>query len=523
MFHINKLRYLLLLVVISASLSCNKFLNVTPNNNLSGNNFWTKTSDYEGYTAGLYNQLRSYLCNSTAFFMVTGEFRYGLWENVSGQNRGGGTLNDMLSELTSNNMNGIYSSSQDWVSGYGYSKINDWATWYTIIQDCNILQAQVAENKDDVLSANDQKRYNAEAVFVRNLCYFLMVRLYGDVPYYTEAYASEPTTRTAMKDVVNNCVEDLKSVADDLPWTLVSETSGYYATRASRAAVYALIMNLDMWNATFDSENKTHYYQETDSVGSILINQNEGYYQLMPISTLEQSKEIFRGFTKESIFTIPSNYNLGETFTSVAQMGFFTLAGTNYDPDNADAKSALYLNSDYLTKLYPNTNDSRFRIWFGGADNYSSHDGNFEFYKFYNIDQIDGGSTDSKILFRMADAILLRAEALNYLGRTDESVAMLNLIKTRAGTPAYSVAGGGGETAGANKDLESEIIWERLREFIGEGSFFYDVVRTKAIINSTYFKNTMTSDAFNLKAWTWPLSPSVRDQNPNITLNTYWQ
>jgi hypothetical protein len=162
-------------------------------------------------------------------------------------------------------------------------------------------------------------------------------------------------------------------------------------------------------------------------------------------------------------------------------------------------------------------------LWFGAPDNYTAHDGTFEFYKFYNIDQVNGGSTDSKILFRMADAILLRAEALNNLGKFDEAVNMLNLVKLRAGTTAYNGAGGSGESTGVNKDLEKEIIWERLREFIGEGSFFYDAVRTKAIINTTFFKNIMTSDAFNLRAWTWPLSPSVREQNPNITLNTYWQ
>ena len=37
-----------------ASTGCKKFLNVTPVDNLSGNNYWKSEGDVEAYTAGIY-------------------------------------------------------------------------------------------------------------------------------------------------------------------------------------------------------------------------------------------------------------------------------------------------------------------------------------------------------------------------------------------------------------------------------------------------------------------------------------
>lgn len=62
------------------------------------------------------------------------------------------------------------------------------------------------------LSAVEVERYRAECKFLRNLAYFFMVRIFGDVPYYTEAYAAAPLPRMDKTVVLKTCLADLQTV-----------------------------------------------------------------------------------------------------------------------------------------------------------------------------------------------------------------------------------------------------------------------------------------------------------------------
>ena len=71
------------------------------------------------------------------------------------------------------------------------------------------------------------------------------------------------------------------------------------------------------------------------------------------------------------------------------------------------------------------------------------------------------------IVFRLADAILLYAEALNNLGESNDALREVNRIRQRAGAPDFTDA----------DNLDASIYWERVRELMGEGQYFYDLVR----------------------------------------------
>ncbi len=44
-----------------------------------------------------------------------------------------------------------------------------------------------------------------------------MVRMFGDVPYYTEAYFANPLPRTDKSVVLKNCLVDLQTFLDNDP------------------------------------------------------------------------------------------------------------------------------------------------------------------------------------------------------------------------------------------------------------------------------------------------------------------
>src|SRR5690606_31612837 len=90
----------------------------------------------------------------------------------------------------------------------------------------------------------------------------------------------------------------------------------------------------------------------------------------------------------------------------------------------------------------------------------------------------DFNPDDNHIVFRYVDPILLRAEALAELNRDEEARQVVNVVRNRAGASPATVETG--------EELKDFIWWERVRELMGEGHFFYDLVRTKKVINSDY-------------------------------------
>src|SRR3546814_11283577 len=126
--------------------------------------------------------------------------------------------------------------------------------YYQVIQSANIL-IKALEDGIEELSEAETKRYIAECVFIRSFTYFWMVRLYGDVVYYTDAYHSEPLPREDMVSVINKSIADMKAHKDDLPWTYADPA--LRGVRASRGGDVALLLNLNRWNAGFDTPDKT--------------------------------------------------------------------------------------------------------------------------------------------------------------------------------------------------------------------------------------------------------------------------
>src|SRR5690606_35286450 len=78
----------------------------------------------------------------------------------------------------------------------------------------------------------------------------------------------------------------------------------------------------------------------------------------------------------------------------------------------------------------------------------------------------------------------------------------------------YSGDGGG--------PLQNFIFSERCRERIGEAHRYFDLIRTRRIMNSGWTRTPMNIDQYNRRAWTWPLHESARIYNPQIVLNEYW-
>ncbi|MGY3053008.1 hypothetical protein ACVWYG_001205 [Pedobacter sp. UYEF25] len=504
----KKITFILLVGMVFTSLSgCKKFLNVTPIDNLSGNNYWKSTDDVEGYANGLYARLRTK-------FTGTGNFSF----NAADLRCSPATVQGGVTGMTAFIRNDVTAANNDsFYLPYIFGNINKWQVWYDVIQGANIMYKEVGDMDPAVISDAKRKTYQAEAVFLRNLCYFFMVRLYGDVPYYTEAYHEKALPRMDQVLVMKSCIADMMAVREDLP--VRYDDQGKNGNRAMRGGAIGLLMHMNQWAASFDKGNERPYYEATVSLGNELATYSQ--YSLVRPLNVQNNKKLFKGGTNEVLFEFISNVNYGEGSNSLTYSSDF-FSHYPYKGSPTKTESNGYYAADFMKKLFPLSEpDLRRDVW---LETYDLGTYAFQLKKYTNtyISGTDFGvfNDDNVVVFRLADMLLLAAEAANDLGNDATAISYVNQVRDRAGK---SPLGSTGET------LAYDIYLERTRELFCEGQYYYDLVRTRRILpgegSSSQIApgSTISPSDFNNGAWTWSIDASALANNPFMTLNNYWR
>ncbi|MBB6238648.1 hypothetical protein HDC90_003290 [Pedobacter sp. AK013] len=484
--------------------SCKKFLDIQPLDKLTGNNFFQSKEDV---VANIYNLSRIVFgkYNETHFIGATGEYRSGevLYESQSDL----APAREFVEILGKNNLLFLISGGRPW-DFYNFGRITDWTAYYQAIQGANILIAKLDEGVPGV-SESEKNSFKAEAAFIRSLSYFTMVRLYGNVVYYTDAFHSAAQPRENFVSVLNKCIADLKTYKNSIAWTYTDPS--LKGVRASRGSIVALMMEMNMWNAGFDPNNAQKYYQETADLGKELIASNA--YRLLPIN---EWATVVKGRSDESLFEFYRSINYGDANANIAPIADMFLHYPYKRPEYTHRVSFAYYRGEYMQKLFQDGSDKRITSWFN--EDIFADNGKFMMLKFaqnsFSTGEEDANPDNTFMVFRYGGEILLAAEALANLGEDTESIKLLNMVRDRAQASKYT--GGGGSA------LKDFIFYERSRELIGEGHHYFDLVRTKRILSNQWSYNVLTADKFSRGAWTWPINSSALNNNPYMVLNEYW-
>ncbi|MCX2473759.1 RagB/SusD family nutrient uptake outer membrane protein [Pedobacter sp. MC2016-05] len=504
--------------------SCKKFLNVTPIQAQSGNNFWKTRQDVEDFTNGIYAQLREKVAGRPAFFRSYDkmffpaiELRNNNVTNVSALESAAGT--NVVNALIANNMRFIVSAPAIGANNHNPNypgilrDIMSWDGWYDIIASSNIMYAEVDNVPANAISDADRLKYKAEAVFLRNLSYMYICKLFGDAVYYTEPYHTKSLPRTPQVQVLNKCIADLKANFENLPLEYSDPTAK--GMRPTRGAAVALMMHLNMWAAAFDNGDKKVYYTAVTELAKTLDTYTN--YRLLTVNE-ENTKLIFKGRSDENLFSILQDNTLTEGFSIPATYSNF-VSHTPITGKVGKVNSSYAYTKSFIEKIFvPGVADNRVTVWF---ENYNSGTGTFQFKKFNNLVSEGSGldtytkSDDSAIIFRLPDCLLLAAEAFAELNDDENAKLYANRVREVANALPLNTTG---------EDLKKDIYYERCRELIGEGQYSFDLIRTRRITDSEYTANPMTVSNFNAGAWTWPLTISTQERaaNPYLVGNNFW-
>lgn len=498
----------LLLAVISLT-SCKDLMRVRNEEKLSGDEFWAEGSeaDVEAFALSMFGFFRQATMMDAAFFVNTGDLRAApvVPYNTS--------ENHYVRRLTANSLNQLISDQGNYLG----INITRWSMFYRVVQSANML----LENIEIVPGLSEQKiqEYRLEAIFMRNLTYFMLARVFGDVVYYTEPLNQVSLPRSNMVEVLRLCLADLQTILDEdpdylyMPWV---QSGAKMGIRPNRGSVLLLMMHINMWLARFDTARSASYYEQAANLGQVLVEDNGESYYLLDIN---RSPEIFRGGSAETLFEIAQNINTGEIFTTGLGNGSANFSNlVTYKYTASLIRPIIYYQADFLQRLFPpDETDGRREAWFD--ENIYQIDGSpKEIIKFLQPD-VSGDSPTSnagnQIVFRYADAILLYAEALvESNGSESRALELLNMVRERAGAAAVASSGDA---------LRDDIYWERTRELIGEGQYFYDLVRTGKIHDPAYCYHTISRSNFNQGAWTWPIHPDAFLNNTRMTYNLFWR
>jgi len=491
---------LLLLLFFS---SCEKLLNIDSQHLVNQENKWKDINDARASLMGIYGLVRSALAESNGHW-IYGDIRQGPF--VSDARRD-------LQEIIDGRLNS---------SSPLLTQLSNWRKFYAAINAANLF----IENSEKIV-ANDRQYTEsnwridiAQARALKGFCYFLLARIWGDAPIWDKAYESSfPTMKqSTQEEVLSYAENELKSALKILPFRYGSISDEVYPVERyhgsdftkwdgvlfNRLSVNAILAHLTAWSGK--------YMESSVYSNFVLTNASKAVATYVNSSSLTTSDGFFYTSSNSQIVAFPFKWSAMES-SFEGHIEQLTLASPLVSKQTPD----LYIPSSTIVGIFQERGDQRFNVSATGEVStlYFSEFGSIR-PLFSKIKVIRGGGADgsfplfsSAIVFsRLEDMALLRAEALYVLGDYDVARTLLNQVRVARNL----------NSADANKNLLDEIFLERNKELMGEGHFWFDLVR--------YYKIKGDDLAFNKlihnKGIFWPIAKEVLAGNPSLKQNPYW-
>jgi hypothetical protein len=365
----------------------------------------------------------------------------------------------------------------------------DWKALYIDIKNANQVLENIPSIKDATLDAgNRRNQILAEASGIRAYAYFNLVRLFGAVPLVLKTPSSIAETqpsKASVDQVYAQIITDLEYAAANAMSS--SANKGIF----TKGAANALLAKVYASKPTPDWNKVNTYCDATIANGYSLFNNFSGLFDEANENNTESIWEMqFDGSQH-------SNWMPG------------IIVGTGwkrFDTPTNDLVQAYDNEGDLIRK---NASISFKDVSSDGwSDNYWPKSK----YPFVNKYRADTKSNN--YMLRLADILLLKAEALNEISASgwSQSKVLVDQIRTRvslAGTPANDQA-----------TMRLAVEKERRLELAFEGHRWFDLLRTNRAITVMNAQKDGSGNSLNYNVTAakllFPIPQAEVDRNPNI-------
>ena len=457
--------------------SCGDFLDIKPLNGIVVENYWEKKSEVESVITSCY------------FHMQDKGFsqRVIAWGELRGDNLTETTNLSNNKELYDFYVNNI-TSENSW---------NSWSDFYNVINLCNtvLYYSPQAQAKDVNYSIEELYTHEAEVKSIRALCYFYLIRTFKKVPLVTQAtigddedFKVEASSEDKVLDLI---ISDLEWAKDYVWNKKFFETSAERKGRFNKLSVKALLADIYLWKG--DYERAAAYCEE-------IMDEKMAEYNLIQgaladgdyMSAASEGRlTLYNGYpfldgSFNSHYAYSMLYETGNSFESILELQYdyanrkdgneaiLFFYGKHEDMTGA-MTAAPYLVNQSSGSLFDNKSDLRLEEN-TGYDGISSN--SYPVYKFrflyYGDDERRMRTTaENWIIYRLTDVMLMKAEALAYMGGEENQKEAFEIVK------AVNMRACNGRSSLVYQEdrIKNIVLDERQRELMFEGKRWYDLMR----------------------------------------------
>ena len=541
--------------------SCKDYLTLMPLNEVVLENYWTDKSDVESVLLGTYAALETSDC-------IT---RMAIWGEMRSDNiiAGKSTPNDIL-QITKDNI-------------LETNSYMSWKCFYDVINRANTVLhfAPIVASEDPNYTKAELQANLAEAVAIRSLCYWYLIRAYKDVPFVdqpsmddTSPFVNpvEADSFNVVLDKIINDLEEYKKYAVN-KYAMKSANTG----RITRSAIYAMLADMYLWKGDYDkcienaelvTERKVYEYEE--------LEEDEGPDNIVELFSDKWPLIQSTVGTAKAGTAYNSNFGEGNSFEVLFELAF----QANQETSNSfvssyyGSRNTTIANIMATPQMYNNFEQGNNKVFTSKYDGrfYESmrkdnSSGDYGIAKYvlqdvsYNLStgEVRDLSTTTRsdnqqpnwVIYRYTDVLLMEAEAKvlkamklsnggdpadneTVQNLTKEAFALVNVVNKRAICyPQYVSA----DTlkyesySGSLQDMENLVMDERRRELCFEGKRWFDLVRmarrdgnTKRLSQAALTKYTENVSAVRIKladmdAIYFPYSKDERKVNTLLKQN----
>jgi starch-binding outer membrane protein, SusD/RagB family len=414
--------------------SCESWLALEPQDAITRQEYWKTKEQVEAAVFGTYASLLGSTDNQRS--IVESMFLWG----------------EMRGDMVVPNTNALPNEVE--VYNGNLLETNNLASWHSLyktINFCNtvIKFAPAVMDIDPTFTETQLNAYLAEMLTIRSMLYFYLVRSFKEVPLKIDPTVTDEDefeiAKNTEEEIINQIISDLQQ-AEGMALFTYGNTD-HDKGRVTRYTVYALQADVYLW-----AEDYANCIAACDKIIS------SGQFGLVSGNRWFSSQFVV-GNSNESIFEL--QFNVQKTNP------FFNMFNTN----SRWLASPLVLEEVYtLDAVDPDNKDLR-------ADGASLRsDGRIWKYLGWDEDR-QRTSTESYahwIIYRYADVLLMKAEALINSGGGAAALEIINEIRTRGNALAATERGVDAEDI---IGLTDYLLEERAREFAFEGKRWFDLLR----------------------------------------------
>ena len=389
-----------------------------------------------------------------------------------------------------------------------------WRSPWVGIGQCNI-HIHALEGQD-LEAGSVKERALGEAYFLRAHYYFVLVRLYGGVPLRLEPYQPGESTdiaRASADETYAQIMVDCQRAIDLLPAKRDYDNDN--VGRASKDAALTMMADILLTLAPSHPDYYGRVVTLCDQVTALGYNLDNCTYEGNFDATVNNGPE--------SIFEVQFSGNTEYDFWGNNPQSSWL--STFMGPRNSDFVAGSYgwnqptqefmdqyeegdLRKD-LTVLYEGCPD------FDGKQYKSSYSNTgYNVRKFLVTKSVSpeyNTNPQNFVVYRYADVLLMKAEALNEQGQTSQAAEPLNTVRRRAG-----LANVANLTQSA---MREKIIHERRMELAFEGHRWFDMIRIQNGDYAISFLHSIGKNRATKERLLFPIPQTEMDANSLMTQN----